>query len=278
MQLLALGLFAHTGRLSAAAALLAMGFGSSVAACGWVWLTRRSFRFDRARSSYFLLKNWALGRWILGCEATSALTANVMPWLIVFWLGPTATGIFATCDTILRFSNPIIISLTNVLTPNAAIGFSKAGKPALRRIVRRASALLSLFLFLFSVLLVIAGDWILKRSFGDAYAGYWPVLAVLGLNQLLDGLALGPSQGLVLLKRANIIFWAEVARFATSLVAAAVLIPRYGPLGAAFSLLIGIVPFSAWIVGAYFAVSRDDEGGNQVSISRASASSAPAGV
>ena len=276
-QLIALGLFAYTGQLSAATALSAMGLGSGIAAFGWLWLSRRVFRFDHARSSYFLLKNWVLGRWILASQAASVLAATMMPWLIVFWLGPTATGIFAACDSISRFANPIIISLTNVLTPKAAIGFSNGGKPAVRRIVRKASALLSLFLLAFCVLLAIAGEPILRRSFGDAYAAYWPVLVVLGLNQLLAGFALAPGQNLLLLERANIIVWAEVAGVATSLVAAMVLIPRYGVLGAAFSLLAGNVPFTAWTVSAYLAVMRDDEGGSQLSIGRASASPAPAG-
>jgi O-antigen/teichoic acid export membrane protein len=277
-QLIALGLFAYTGRLSAATALCAMGFGSGVAAFGWLSLSRRAFRFDHARSSYFLLKNWVLGRWILASQATAVLSANMMPWLIVFWLGPTATGIFAACHSILRFScNPIIISLSNVLAPKAAIGFSDGGKPAVRRIVWKASALLSLFLFAFCVLLAIAGEPILKRSFGDAYAAYWPVLVVLGLSPALTGLALAPGQTLLLLERANIILWGEIAGFATSLVAATVLIPRYGVLGAAFSLLAGNVPFTAWIVSAYLAVMSEDEAGSQLSIGRASASPAPAG-
>jgi O-antigen/teichoic acid export membrane protein len=276
-QLISLSLFAYTGRLSATTALCAMSLGSGVAVFGWLWLSRRAFRFDHARSSYFLLKNWVLGRWILASQATAVLTANVMPWLIVFWLGPRATGIFAACDSILRFANPIIISLRNVLTPKAAIGFSNGGKPAVRRIVWKASALLSLFLFAFCVLLAIAGDPILKRAFGDAYAAYWPVLAVLGLNQLLAGFALAPGQTLLLLERANIILWAEVAGFTTSLVAATVLIPRYGVLGAAFSLLAGNVPFTTWIVSAYLAAMSDNKGGSQLSIGRARPSPAAAG-
>ena len=130
-----------------------------------------------------------------------------------------------------------------------------------RKIVWKVSALLSLFLFAFCVLLAIAGEPILKRSFGDAYAAYWPVLVVLGLNQLLATLALAPGQTLLVLERANIILWAEVARSLTSLVASTVLIPRYGVLGAAFSLLAGNVPFTAWIVSAYLAVISDDDEG-----------------
>jgi O-antigen/teichoic acid export membrane protein len=276
-QLIALCMLAYTGRLSAATALCAMGLGSGVAGFGWLWFSRHAFRFDSARFSYFLLKNWVLGRWILASQATAVLATNVMPWLIIYWLGLTATGIFLACDSILRFANPIIISLTNVLTPRASISFNDGGKPALRRIVWKASMLLSLFLFAFCVLLAIAGETILTRSFGDDYAAYWPVLVVLGLNQLLARVALAPGRALLLLQRANVILWAEVAGFATALIAASVLIPKYGVLGAAFSLLLGNVPYTALTVSAYFSAMRDGEGGSQRSIGRATASSAPAG-
>ena len=275
-QLAALSFLAGGDRLSAVTALFAMGLGSGIAGFGWLWLSRHSFRFELSRLKYYLLRNWVLGRWILASQATSVLAVNMMPWLIVLWLGPTATGIFAACDSILRFANPIIISLTNVLTPQASISFSDGGMPALRRIVWKASALLSLFLSAFCVLLAVAGEFILSRSFGDSYSAYWATLVVLGLNQLVCRLALAPGRALVVLERADILLYAEVAAFATSLIAATVLIPLYGILGAAFSLLAGSLPFTAVTVGACLAVMRDGEGW-RFSFGRATKSPAPAG-
>jgi O-antigen/teichoic acid export membrane protein len=276
-QFAVLSVLVMADRLSAITALFAMGLGSGVAGFGWLWLSRRLFHFDRARSKYFLLKNWVLGRWILASQGTSVLAVNMMPWLIVLWLGPTATGIFAACDSILRFANPIIISLTNVLTPRASISFSHGGKPALRRIVWKASALLSLFLSAFCVLLAVAGQFILSRSFGDSYSAYWATLVVLGLNQLVCRLALAPGRALVVLERADIMLYAEVAALGTSLIAATVLIPLYGVLGAALSLLAGSLPFTALTVGAYFVVMRDGEGQPRFSFGRTTQSAAPAG-
>jgi O-antigen/teichoic acid export membrane protein len=121
IQVIALCFFAYTSSLSAATALCAMGLGGALAAFGWLWLSRRAFQLDQTRLGTLLLKNWLLGRWILGGEATAVIAANAMPWAIAFWLGPTATGIFAACDSILRFTNPILIAIRNVLTPKAAI-------------------------------------------------------------------------------------------------------------------------------------------------------------
>jgi len=278
VQVIALCFFAYTGSLSAGTALCAMGIGSAFAAFGWLWLSRRAFNFDHARSGDLLLKNWLLGRWILGSEATAVLAANVMPWLIAFWLGPTATGIFAACDSILRFTNPIIIAIRNVLTSKAAIDYSNGGKPAMRRIVWKTGAYLSLFQFAFCILLAAAGATILRWSFGDAYVEYWPVLLVLGINQLLARLGFAPGRALLLVDRADIALWGDVVAFIISLVAAILLTPRYGVLGAAFSLVAGSMFYVAWTVGAYFVVMRDDKGIEPLSIGRSSASASAGSV
>jgi O-antigen/teichoic acid export membrane protein len=265
-QLIALSFFAYTDQLSATTALYALAFGNGLAAFGWLWLCRREFHFRHALSSDFLRKNWLTGRWILASQVTSVLTASTMPWFIAFWLGPTATGIFAACESILRFTNPIIASITNLLTSEAAIAFSNGGKLAVRRLVWEANAILSLFQFAFCILLAIAGEQILKSSFGDAYANYWPILVVLGLNQLVARLQVAPGRALILVERAKTVLWAEMAGLATTLAAATLLIPRYAILGAALSVLVGNVSMTAWTVSAYFAVMRDGKGNREVSI------------
>jgi O-antigen/teichoic acid export membrane protein len=276
-QFIALGVLVLMHRLSAASAICAMGFGSGIVAFVWLWFNRRAFHCNGVRSSYFLLKNWVLGRWILASQATAVVATSIGPWLILFWLGPTATGIFAACDSILRAANPMIISLTNVLTPQTAIGFSDGGKPALRRIVWKATALLSLFLFAFCLLLAIAGEFILQRGFGESYAAYWAVLVVLGLNQLVARIALAPGRALLLLERANVILCAEIAGLVTSLIVAFVLIPRFGVMGAALSLLAGNVPFTLLTVWAYLVAMRDANPRSSLPISHAAVATATAG-
>ncbi len=89
-------------------------------------------------------------------------------------------------------------------------------------------------------------------------------------------IALAPGRALLVLERANIILYAEVAAFATSLIAATVLIPLYGVLGAAFSILAGSLPFTVVTVSVYLAVMRDG-GGRLLSFGPAATSPAPVG-
>jgi O-antigen/teichoic acid export membrane protein len=257
-QLVAICALAYVGKLSAATALVALGIGGAISGLGSLWFNRAAFRFSAQRWSHFARKNWVFGRWVLASHAAQVFGANTMPWLIVFWLGPTGTGVYAACDAILRFANPIIVSLSNVMTPLAASGHNNGGKAELRRIVSKATALLSLFLLAFCLALLIGGKWLLQRSFGGEYAGYWGALVVLGIAQFVAKLALAPSRALLVIERANINLYAEGTGLIASLIAATVLIPFYGVLGAAVAQLIGSLALATITVGAYQALMRDD--------------------
>jgi O-antigen/teichoic acid export membrane protein len=114
--------------------------------------------------------------------------------------------------------------------------------------------------------------------FGDAYANYWQVLLVLGINQLLVRLAFAPGRALLLVDRADIALWGDVVALLTSLFAAVLLTPRYGVLGAAFSLVAGSTFVVAWTVGAYFLVMRGDNGIEPLLIGRRPASASAGSV
>jgi O-antigen/teichoic acid export membrane protein len=259
-QLVLITVLALTGKLSDATAILAMGIASAISGFGWLWFSRNSFHFNYRRWPHFALKNWVFGRWVLASHAMAVVAGNAMPWLIVFWMGPTATGIFAACDSILRFANPIISSLNNVLTPRLAIGFKKGGKTELHRIVLQTTGLLCIFLLVFCLFILLGGKWIMYRSFGSDYSGYWTALVLLAISQLVETVALASSRALMVLDLASVNLCAEGCGFLVSLVAAIVLIPLYGILGAALAQLAGSFSLMLATVGAYLFSVRDING------------------
>jgi O-antigen/teichoic acid export membrane protein len=252
-QLVVLGTLMHFERLSAATALFAMGVGGGLSGFGRLWLSRGGFEFSRRRCSYFMRKNWVTGRWLLACQGMGILAENTMPWLVWFWLGPIATGLFAACDTLIRFANPVIMSLNNVFTPRIAVGLHQGGKAELNRIVWKATGLLTLFLCIFCLGLAVAGEWVLDNFFGKSYEGLVATLVVLGINQLVgkNGLTFAPSGALWLLQRANILVFAMAAGLGASLLAAPLLFAHYASLGAALALLAGSLVYSAITFCAY---------------------------
>jgi O-antigen/teichoic acid export membrane protein len=276
-QLILIGALAWTSRLTDATALAAMGIASGISGFGWLWLSRASFHFKRRRWSHFALKNWVFGRWILASHVMAVVAGNAMPWLIVVWLGPAGTGVFAACDSILRFANPIIVSLNNILTPQLAIGFKNGGKAALHRIVWQTTGLLALFLLAFCTVLVVAGKWILNWAFGSEFVGYEAALVLLAVTQLIESVALASSRALMVLDRAKVNLFAEGVGFTAALIAAVVLIPLYGILGAACAQLVGGVTLMVVTVGAYLASVRDEDGIDLFSFGRTTPAPAPNG-
>lgn len=276
-QLIMICALAYTGNLSDATALMAMGIASSISGFGWLWFSRAAFQFNHRRWSYFALKNWVFGRWVLASHAMAVVAGNTMPWLIVIWMGPSATGVFAACDAILRFANPIIASLNNILTPRLAIGFKKGGKTELHRIVWQTTGLLCLFLLAFCLFIVVSGKWIMHRSFGSDYSGYWVALVLLAISQLIETVALASSRALMVLDLASVNLCAEGFGLLVALVAAILLIPHHGILGAAIAQLAGSVALTVATVGAYFASVRDSDGIQLFSIQSATSSPAPIG-
>jgi O-antigen/teichoic acid export membrane protein len=276
-QLIILGVLAYSGRLSAATALFAIGVGNGIAGFGWLWFSRAEFQFNRRRWLYFARKNWIFGRWLLVCQGMTILGQNTMPWLVWFWLGPTATGLFAACDTIIRFSNPVIVSLLNVFTPRIAVAYNDGGKAELNRIVWKATALLTLVLVAFCIGLAVAGEWLLNRSFGNSYAGYWSTLVVLGINQVVGKFGIPHGGALWLLQRVNVNLLAHGVNFVASLIVAPLLLHYYGSLGAALALLSGSLAYSAVTVGFYLAEISDGEPGSFIAMSPAMSSAASTG-
>jgi O-antigen/teichoic acid export membrane protein len=259
-QLIVIAVFAYLGSLSAATALIAIGVGSGISGFGRLWLSRASFQFDRRKWFYFLHKNWVMGRWLLACQGMGIFAESTMPWLIWFWLGPTVTGLYAACDSLIRFANPVVTSLNNVYTPRIAHGLNEGGKAELNRIVCKAATLLILFLCAFCIALAVGGEWLLN-AFGKTYTGVTATLVVLGINQLMGrfGVGFAPSGALWVLERANIIVLALGASLAASLSVAPLLLARYASLGAALALLTGSLVYTAVTIGFYRAEIRDDK-------------------
>jgi O-antigen/teichoic acid export membrane protein len=258
-QLVMLCWWTYSGQLSASTAFAAVGIGSGISGLSWLWLHWDAFQFNSRRWWYFARKNWILGRWLLASQATPIVAGSILLWMIYAWLGSTAIGVYAACDGILRFVNPLILAFISVITPHVAVGLTQGGKAQLRRIVCRANMLLSVFLCGFIVLMIVAGNWIMAHSFGTQYHGAWAVLVTLSINQLISRLALAPGRALLVLERASMILWSEVAAMVSMLAVAPLLMPLYGVLGAVFSMIVGSAFMYAFVMAFYFGAVREDE-------------------
>jgi len=228
-----------TGRLTAATAFAATG----VATCGGtlVWLARhrREFRIARSELLPALKRNWITGKWILMGQTTSIATGESLPWIIAGMLGTEATGAFAACRAIFRVINPVVVTVSNLLTPYAAHAYADGGQQQVDRVVRKAVLGLGALMAAFFLFLTAFGGHVLGILFGNAYADYRLVLTILAAGQFALLIRMGPARGLLVVDRPQLGVVAELLGSLIVLGAAVPLIVWWGLYGAAGSFLIG---------------------------------------
>jgi O-antigen/teichoic acid export membrane protein len=125
--------------------------------------------------------------------------------------------------------------------------------------------------------MIVAGNWVITHSFGNKYEGAWTALVILSVHQLVAKLALTPGRGLLVLERANMMLWAEMAALISPLVVAPGLIPRYGMVGAVSAQLAGSIAMCSVTIGCYLVAMREDVHDPLFSIAQIAASTVTIG-
>src|SRR5216683_1647767 len=117
VQLPGLAWLASRGALSATTAYAAFGTGCALSGAVWLYLDRSSFSIRWKKVWPTMRQSWSLGRWLCASQATVWLQAYFIHWLLACVVGPTATGVYAACMTVVMFSNPLLLGISNALAP-----------------------------------------------------------------------------------------------------------------------------------------------------------------
>jgi len=168
-------------------------------------------------------------------------------------LGTTATGMYAACMTVALFSTPLILGISNALSPRAAQAFHVGGGAELRRVVLQTTLLLGMAMALFCALVFVAGEDIMDVLYdGSQYQGHGHAVAVLALAMLATALGMPASNGLAAAERPDVVFKVSLIAVAVSVVLVPALVAAWGLVGAAYGFLAGNVAGS---VGRWLAFS-----------------------
>jgi len=251
-QVVGLVCLARLDRLTPASGFLVVAIANLIAGVAWVFTSRNSMKFSRGHFRTTLSKHWGLGKVMFVSQVIHAMSSLTLPWLIAFCLGTTATGVFVACEQIIRLSNPLLVGLTNILTPRTAHTFAEEGRAGVHHIVKRAMILFAIPMALFCGAIALCGDQILGRLFGDEYLGYSTVLIILVAAKAFDAVSIGPGRGLIVFERVNDCLRADVIKFCITLTTTLILIWQFDILGAAFGTLIGSIVFTTILTGLYW--------------------------
>jgi O-antigen/teichoic acid export membrane protein len=239
------------GLLTANWGLISIGIACLTAGC--IWLVRNRHRFSIDIKRYFpdCKVNWEQGRWMAASQLTSVLAIYSIPWILAFFLGTVSAGIFAACESILRLANPIIVSISNILTPQASIAFSRGGHNEVATIVRRTTLVLLGFMAVFLTLVVLFGGYALMILFNNSYWDHRWILTVMAFSQFATLLSMPAARGILVFERSDINLKIQITGLLITLVMAVVLIPWLGVLGGAYSYLSGSFVMSVLSILAF---------------------------
>jgi O-antigen/teichoic acid export membrane protein len=230
-------LLAHLGVLSASVAYWLIGPVCGIAALAWLWLENRFFHLRLSQSVADLKTNWTFGRWVFASGLVYTASANLYPWLLAFFHGAAAAGVFAACVGVVSASNPALLGLQNFVGPKTAHEFAAKGQQGLRRFVLKLSAMLAIPAGLLALVLILWGDRFVALLYGSRYSGNGMVVAVLAVNLLVSAVGFSFSRALLAMERASVDFGLNLVALVTMLTLGLWLVRTHGALGAAIGLL-----------------------------------------
>jgi O-antigen/teichoic acid export membrane protein len=241
-------LLAHFHVVTASRAYWFVGSLCGIAVLCWLWLNRRLYQLKFSEAVADLKRNWNFARWVFASGLVATCGLNLYPWLLAFYHGTAAAGVFAACMGVVSASNPALLGIQNFLGPKIAHEFAAHGQDALRRMVLRTSAWLAVPFSVLTLLLILWGDRLIALLYGNRYAGNSRVITILALNLIVTAVGFSFSRALFAVERADLDFLLNLATLAIMFTLGLWLVRAYGPLGVAIGLLVA--NFTAAIVRA----------------------------
>lgn len=229
---------AFSGALSATTALALIGLACAVTTLAWLVRRRDGFRVQSGQTAAVWRWNWRFGRWVLAGRIAAHLnSAALLLWWLALVQGPVEAGIFAAGLTIPLASNPLILGAGLFLTPKVADTYRRGGAPAVRRFVATMTRVLGGALAGFVLTVLIVGGFLLEMLYGSAYANQTPLVVILALAISVSALSMAASSALLVFERPHANLLASLLGLAVLVPTAGILLPEWGALGAACSLL-----------------------------------------
>lgn len=239
LQLVILAILAATGRLNVTSTVAALAICSGVPTIGWLATRRQPMVGRLAAAMRDWTHNWTFSRWALASQLLANTTPYVMPWVVVLTHGEAQTGMFGACSTLVGLSSTFLQGLCNFLSPRAAQAFARGGLTELRTVLVQTAALFAATLGVLSLGAFLFGDTIAVLLYGPQFAGTGLVIGVLSLSVLANSFGVTAGNGLWAMERPRANFVADLAALIIVIATTALLVPRFGPLGAAIATLAG---------------------------------------
>jgi O-antigen/teichoic acid export membrane protein len=231
-------LLAYLGVLSASRTYWVIGVACGLAVLAWLIWIRTEFTLRISQAILDLGHSWSFGKWVVASGLLWTLSMSLYPWFLAGFHGTASAGVWAACLGIVAIGNPLLFGVSNVLGPMIAHSFAEGGRSALRRFALKASLAFSALMIPLCLILLVFGGSLMARLYGANYTGNGMVVSVLAVNLLVSASAFIFSRSLFAVGRADMDFMVNFAALFVLLTLGLWLVRAWGPLGAAYGLLI----------------------------------------
>lgn len=232
VQLVAIATLWLLGWHSAPYIVAAWGMGAASGAVLGFW----TFRPDRPRHGAQLFRRlWPVSRWMLADFLTGFASDQAYLVLLVLLLAPVEYGGYRAAFSLIGPTVVLLIGGTNIGLPEASRRADQDDPRALHQYARRLTAVTTACIAAYAALVAVAGSRVLALIYGPEFARFGDVAALVALQYVLMVTTFG--QGIALRAAAWMrnVWRAHLLVAVSSLTVAAILVPRYGTIGAGWA-------------------------------------------
>jgi O-antigen/teichoic acid export membrane protein len=274
LQLSGIGLMAYYGQLSPIPIAMVLGLSSFVPAT--LLLAMKAFPFHIQSDSLYndWLRSWGYSKWLVLSRCLGIGSYMVIPWMIAVFMGQADTGAFAICLNLVGLTTLFVVGLNNFFQPHTVKAYQDGGRSALKQSMVTSATAFTLAIVPLCILFFFLGSQLLAFIYKESFSKEGMVVFVLGLNVLCFSYAVVASNGLAALQESQGNFWGELSNFVVSIGLALVLVPSYGLMGAALSILAGSFAATAMTIVAFYRASGRAEHPSFMALDRSAGASA----
>ena len=240
LQLLFIGLLIRLDLLHIVGVYFAMGASCAIPAIVWLCIAYRERQYHLPNVVDEMQRHWAVGRWPFFAQVLGILHLQGVLWIVGWKLGAATAGMFAACNYVIFFINPLALGVCNVLSPLAVQSFQQSGVSRVRALIWMAMVGMSATITLFSLVAYWYADIILLTIYKDpAFQGHGLLMLLLGINMALGVAHMMNDQGVWAIEHPGWLLRSTLLTVSVTLVLAIPLVFHWSLNGAALSLILG---------------------------------------
>ena len=239
--------------LSPGSTLGIIAIAAGVPALIWFGLNIGNFVIpSRSAIVFDIERYWSFGRWICASQISDLSMTHGINWLIAIMVGPAAAGLFAACNSIMLVINPLLFGISSILLPRAAQAHHLHGLAEVRRIVWKATGILTTSVGIICLLVVWQGEFLVNLLYSlDFKEGIYGIIVLLALANFIGATSFAIDNGLVVIRRPQINLTASLLGLVVTLATAVVLTSSMGIFGIVLAILIGTLISSLYQILAF---------------------------